>query len=208
MTKRHGAGIERFRRRQLRVRKWINFAEIAHWCSKEAGSIIRDERKRAAAFDTLARDALAGDFEENGKSLVLYLHPVTEKARMTREWLRNAINYSYDNANGRSQFLPYCWIPRRMFEAWLKKHRLEPPAWLQPVVDRTKGTQQKRSRTETDFAHKVIKAAFPTGVPDKTMLRNKSFLDRILEEIEKIPADQKPSPLPSDSTYLRAARRK
>jgi hypothetical protein len=94
-----------------------------------------------------------------------------------------------------------------MFEAWLKKHRLEPPAWLQPVVDHRKSTQQKRHRTET-FAHKVIKAAFPNGVPDKTMLRNKSFLDCIDKEVEKIPADKKPSPLPSDSTYLRAAGRK
>jgi hypothetical protein len=93
------AVIERFRKQQLRAPKWINFADIADWCSKEAGSIVPDERKRAAAFDTLARDALGGDFEENGKSLVLYLHPVIKKARMRREWLGNAINYSYDNAN-------------------------------------------------------------------------------------------------------------
>jgi hypothetical protein len=63
--------IERFTMRQRRLREWINFAEIADWCSREDGSIVPNEQKRRAAFDTLQNDLLSGEFEENGRSRVL-----------------------------------------------------------------------------------------------------------------------------------------
>ena len=78
------ARIQRFTQKQQQTREWINFAEIADWCSKEDHSIIPSEDKRAVAFGTLARDLLSGLFEENGRSRVLYLSPATTKARMTR----------------------------------------------------------------------------------------------------------------------------
>jgi hypothetical protein len=126
--------IERFTEAQLGARKWINFAEIAEWCSKEDQSIVANMEKSATAYDTLARDLLTGMFEENGRSRVLYLHPATAKARMTREWLRDAIDNNYDGDHGRTQYLAHCWIPRRLFERWLTKHRLaESPPWFQPA---------------------------------------------------------------------------
>jgi hypothetical protein len=119
--------------RQRRERKWINFAEIAEWCSKEDGSIVPNEQKRVAAFDTLQGDLLAGEFDENGRSRVLYLHPSTTKSRMTRAWLMDAIDNNYDGHRGRAQFLPCCWIPRRSFDRWLVKHRLaNKPARFEP----------------------------------------------------------------------------
>ena len=119
------ARIRRFTERQRQTREWINFAEIAEWCSKEIQSIVPSEEKRAAAFDCLASDLLAGEFEENGRSQVRYLHPITSKEWMTRKSLQDAIENNYDNHHGRSQYLPYCWIPRRLFERWLANHRLE-----------------------------------------------------------------------------------
>src|SRR5215471_8692120 len=74
-------GIERFKERQRRTREWINVAELAEWCSKEHQSIVPSEQKRAAAFDTLTSDLLAGEFEENGRSRVLYLHPAVARVR-------------------------------------------------------------------------------------------------------------------------------
>jgi hypothetical protein len=116
--------IRRFTEKQRHTRDWINFAEIAEWCSKEDQSILPNSEKSAAAYETLASDLLAGDFDENGSSHVLYLHPLTIKTRMTREWLRDAIDYNYDHVRGRSEYLTHCWMPRRMFERWLAKHRL------------------------------------------------------------------------------------
>ena len=127
------ARIERFAERQRQTREWINFAEIAEWCSKEDQSIVPNKEKSTAAFDTLASDLLAGEFEENGRSRVLYLHPATAKARMARDWLQDAIAHNYDGEHGRSEYLPHCWIQRRMFERWLAKHRLpESPPRFRP----------------------------------------------------------------------------
>jgi hypothetical protein len=95
------ARIERFTEKQGRDREWINFAEIAEWCSKEDGSIVSNEEKRAAAFDTLASDLLAGEFEENGRSRVLYLHPYSARARMTRGWLQDALEYNWGQSHAR-----------------------------------------------------------------------------------------------------------
>ena len=119
------ARINRFTEKQRRTREWINFAEIAEWCSKEDQSILSNKEKSAAAFDTLASDLLAGEFEENGRSRVLYLHPATARARMTREWLQDAIDHNYEGQRGRAQYLSHCWMPRRLFDRWLVKHRLQ-----------------------------------------------------------------------------------
>jgi hypothetical protein len=204
--------VEQFEKEQLCSREWINFADIADWCSKEARSIIPDEQKRAAAFDTLARDLLAGDFEEGKKSWVLYLHPKSEKRRMTRQWLNDAIDGDWDGHRGRSQYLPCCWIPRRMFDAWLKKHRLEQsPARFQPSVSQMldkKITRQKPPALAREFAREVIDKIFSGRIPSRKVLRDKSFLDHVHKELDKIPVTQKPHPLPSDATILRAAGRK
>ena len=83
---RRTARIERFTEIQQGKREWINFAEIAEWCSEES-SVVPNEVAREAAYQKLQRDLLEEDFEENGRSRVLYLHPNTSKARMTRDWL-------------------------------------------------------------------------------------------------------------------------
>jgi hypothetical protein len=211
----HGIGdIEEFEKIQRRTREYINFTEIADWCSREGGSVLPDERKRAAALDLLAKDLLAGEFEENGKSLVLYLHPAGEIALVGGKWLKDAINYNWDSDKGRFGFLPYCWMPRQMFEAWLKRHRLaeQLPARFQPSVDRVleKNIRQKRPRPAYagGFVRDVIDKAYPNGLPNKKILPNKSFLARIHRALRRLPAKKKPKSLPSDTTILRAAGRK
>jgi hypothetical protein len=143
------ARIQRFTEEQRQTLEWINFADIADWCSKEDHSIIPSEDKRAAAFDTLASDLLSGVFEENGRSRVLYLNPATTKARMTRAWLRDVIHHNYDNKRGTSQFLPHCWIPRGFFERWLARHRLQQsPSRFEPIVERA-STRLKKAKARS-----------------------------------------------------------
>jgi len=117
---RRAAQIERFKERQRKSRKWLNFAEIAEYYTREDQSIL--------PIDLLARDLLVGEFEENGHSLVLFLHPTLPPTRMTREWLKNVIKCDW----GRP-YLEYCWIPWRLFERWLARHRLPAsPSHFQP----------------------------------------------------------------------------
>jgi hypothetical protein len=132
--------IERFTARQRLIREWINFAEIAEWCSKEDGSIVPNEQKRAAAFDVLQTDLLAGEFEDSGRSRVLFLFSGVTKAKMTRASLKDAIEYDYDGKHGRS-YAAHCWIPRDMAEQWFERHRLPLPPWFaRPARRFTPGT--------------------------------------------------------------------
>jgi hypothetical protein len=202
------ARIKRFEKRQQEAREWINFADIADWCSKEDQSILPNERKREATFDTLASDLLAGEFEENGRSRVLFLHPTTAKARMTPEWFKNIRDHNYDGDHGRL-YLAHCWIPRRLFERWLARHRLpESPPRFNPV---NKSTQPARSpqrprekrRPSLQRAQVAIKAAYPNGVPDQATEPNKILCQRVSEKLTELNR-----PKVSDDTILRAAGRR
>src|SRR5262249_1975223 len=114
------------------AQEWINFAAIADWCAKEDGSILPNEKKREVAFDTLESDLLAGEFEENGRSRVLFLHPNSVRARMTRDWLKEVMDHNYDQEEG-GPILPHCWIHGSIFEGCLAKPRLPAsPSRFQP----------------------------------------------------------------------------
>jgi len=118
------ARMERFAQAQLRKREWLNFEEVAVLCSELDGSGAPNQAAFENACRNLERDLLSGDFEGNGRSRVLYLHPWTVKTRMTKEWYEDAIQYDYDDHGGRSQFLPWCWFSRTMYERWAAKHNL------------------------------------------------------------------------------------
>src|SRR5262245_46380033 len=91
------ARMERFAQAQRRKREWINFEEVAVLCSELDGSGVPNEAAFENAYKNLERDLQSGDFEENGQSRVLYLHPRTTRTRMTREWYQDATQYDYDN---------------------------------------------------------------------------------------------------------------
>jgi hypothetical protein len=226
------ARIERFKQYQRRVREWINFGEIADWCAREEQSIVPNEEKRTSAYTALAKDLLAGEFEKNdGRSRVLYLHPLTAKARMTRQWLQDAITNNYDGASGRQQYLPYCWIPRELFERWRVKHRLPAAPHFQPhqtamVAVAAKGVsqpnadaekqgaqprerlkQQRRARREVDRAAQALNVLYPNGdFPAQDSVPNKVLLDKINKSL----ASMKPplDPVKMDSALRAANRRK
>jgi hypothetical protein len=58
----HEDRIRRFAVAQRRKRLWINFAEIAEWCSELDGSAVPNEVAREYAYTMLERDLLAGVF--------------------------------------------------------------------------------------------------------------------------------------------------
>ena len=115
--------IRRFTESQRHRRDWINFAEIAEWCSELSGSVVSDEDARASAYDKLHADLMAGDFEERGKTRVLFLHPWTPMAKMTRDRARDFIELASPETL-RSEYWDHCWIPRSLFHRWLAKHNL------------------------------------------------------------------------------------
>jgi hypothetical protein len=201
IRRRRTARIKRFTEIQLRTREWINFKEIAAWCADESG-VVPNEEARAAAYQKLQDDLLDADFEENGRSQVLYLHPYTTKARMTREWLTRLLAFKdADRAAIISQYLAYCWIRRKFFERWLAKHRMqtspprfepelpEPPATRrQPATDAGNAVAPSMGRSADDAAPKG-----PFG-PERGKLRRYEAADReLFPELEQIMAKKQKS---------------
>src|SRR5262249_53270406 len=132
--------IRRFWEDQQRKREWINFAEIAEWFSELTGPA--KPKKAAAARDRayrmLEQDLLAGNFEEGGRSQVLFRCPRVSSthARMRRQRLRNAIDSNLDGEHGRF-YLKHCWLPRKLFERWRAWHQLpKSPPRFQPSQER------------------------------------------------------------------------
>jgi hypothetical protein len=180
--------ITRFTERQRRTRKWINFAEIAEWCSKEDQSIVPNKEKNATAFDTLARDLLTGEFEEGGRSLVLYLDAATATRRMTRSRLEDVIEHNLDGHQGRAQYLPLCWIPRRLFDRWLTKHRLEQsPQRFQPrCVERASTNASWKAApvgAKTRGILDAINQLWPRGIPNGLSAKERD--NAIRKQLEK-----------------------
>ena len=165
------ARMERFAHTQLRKREWLNFEEIAELCLELNGSGVPNEAARENAFKNLERAVLLGDFDENGRSRVLYLHPSTVRTRMTREWLQDAIEYNYDGHRGRSKFLPWCWVSRAMYERWAAKHNLpiSPP----------------RFRPEHAVTAVVAQATASDRLPRPTAKRRRPADEQIRQELEK-----------------------
>ena len=160
------ARMERFAQAQLRKRDWINFEEVAVLCSELDGSGVPNEAAFENACRNLERDLLTGDFEDNGRSRVLYLHPRTVETRMTKEWYQDAIQYDYDDHRGRSQFLPWCWVSRAMYERWAAKHNLPiSPPRFRPKHLATAGQPSRQQAPHASPAqsgvHASAAAAFP-----------------------------------------------
>jgi hypothetical protein len=172
------AKIQRFKQHQQRVREWFNFGDIAEWCAREEQSIVPNEEKRTAAYTALAKDLLAGEFDgKNGRTTVLYLHEQTAKARMTRQWLQDAITHNYDGAGGRQQYLPYCWIRREFFERWRVKHRLPASPHFQPYEKAAEAALKRTKRGRPPvYNWPGVKERLATYVAQHGPIKNKEDL--------------------------------
>jgi hypothetical protein len=148
---------------QQRARQWIAFRELAEWLLEFNGG---------DAYDMLQRDLLAGDFEEGGRSKVLYLHYLSPRARMTRQRLNDVLD-TFSLADVRSEYLARCWLPRRMFDRWLAKHELlSSPARFEPQEEAREqptsvSRRGRRPRADWDAVELAFLEVIKTrGLPD------------------------------------------
>jgi hypothetical protein len=196
------ARIERFTKIQRDKREWISFAEIAEYCSEESG-VVPNEVARETAYEKLLADLLEGDFEENGRSQVLYLHPYTTKARMTREWLIGLLEFKdADRATIISQYLANCWMRRVFVERWLAKYRMEPrPQRFEPKRQTPSATTQPsvsqvhNTVTQPVIIHTVSDPPRKRRYgPESGTLRRYEDADRALfPELERIMVEEQKS---------------
>jgi hypothetical protein len=206
------ARIGRFTKIQRDKREMINFVEIAEHCSEENG-VVPNEVARETAYEKLLADLLEGDFEKNGVSQILYLHPYTSKTRMTREWLKGLLEFKdADRTAIISQCLAHCWMPRVFLERWLAKHRMEPrPQRFEPTEGKHVTQSSGKSgppapatrQPQQERARRALRALFGSEVPDAATLPNKHLDDKVNKWLE----DQDQPPV-KQRTIRRAAGRK
>jgi hypothetical protein len=200
------ARIKHFKKTQQRSREWINFGDVAEWCAREEQSIVPNEEKRTAAYTALTNDLLAGEFDgKNGRSRVLYLHESIAKARMTRPWLQDAITHNYDNASGRQQYLPHCWIPWELFERWRVKHRLPTSPHFQPQAEAATAAPKKMKRgRRPEYNWDGVKERLTPYVAKHGVLK----MDELLQKCAEFASNLHPKGNVPDDSTIRAAIKK
>jgi len=140
---RRTARILRFADRQKKQREWIQFSELAERYGRNIGI--------AEGYEQLKRAVIAGEFERDGRSRVLYLHPAVTAAKMTREKMRNAVE-TFPAETVRRHYLAPCWIPRELADAWWVIHGPQALNEAETTLPSDPAAKGKRGRKEYDDA--------------------------------------------------------
>ena len=139
------AAVERFAEEQRRRQEWISFAAIGDWFARQDNAVVPNEAARSGAYELLRDAVLSGEFEEDGKSQVRFLHPRHETGELSRQRtaeretekavsLPDALEiFSFDDVI--AHYLAYCWIPRRLLHRWLTKYGLSAPIRFDPEAE-------------------------------------------------------------------------
>ena len=216
--------IKHFEESQRHRHEWIKFAEIAEEYS-ERGGPARPKKAAAArerAYTILESDLIAGYFEERGRSRVRFVFPGVSwtHGKMTRKWLKDAIDNDWDGRRGRS-YLENCWLPRTLYKRWCARHHLstspprfqptegENPTWSSnksgrpPTADEAAPKDQARRQPGRERARRALEALFGSRVPDAAALPNKRLAAQVNEWLE-----ERKQPSVGQRTIQRAAGRK
>jgi hypothetical protein len=121
----HEDMIQHFLEDQQCKREWIPTTEIAEWYSDLSGATPNKSALEEDALKMIERDLLAGLFQRDGRSQILFRCPGVSLAhgKMTPQWLREAIIYNWDREHGR-YYLRYCLLRQDVFQDWCARHHL------------------------------------------------------------------------------------
>jgi hypothetical protein len=166
--------IERFRQRQRKLSEWVCFADISDWCARTTGDIKPDEERRILTYQELRKSLTIGEFEQAGRSRVLFLSPATSIAKMTRERF-DLIATVFDGETLNSEYLSCCWIPRDLCQQWFDSKRLPTPQWLA----RSQASPVPRTQSASEYSWTEAAGSNPPAVtydPDDRLLEHKAAL--------------------------------
>jgi hypothetical protein len=189
------ARILRFAERQKKQRAWISFSELAERYGRNIGI--------TEGYEQLKRAVINGEFERNGRSRVLYLHPAVTIAKMTRERMRNAVE-TYPLETVRRHYLAPCWIPRELADAW-EKPSYEPWRQEPQLTERPKRKHKGHKQPKRVRVRAILHQIFSSGIPPESELSNKELLRLFDEQLKK--PELKTTLHAHDRTVLRAAGR-
>jgi len=167
--------IDRFAAKQQHIRRWISFVEIADACARAASpvSIVEEDEARALAYRRLVESMARGEFERNGRSLVLLLFPELLASvpphRLTFDYFRGMVeaygltDFSSDSGLVREN-LWFCWLPSDLCREWFERHLLAWPDEFNPQ-DQTLGARPERH--EKNLKIEVSESVPDTVAPEK-----------------------------------------
>lgn len=170
--------IKAFLELQRKGREWISFTEIADHCAREGGSIVPDEQRRKRAYAELSAAILRGDFDQTGRSHVLFLSEHSCFARMTAERLRDIQGIAgwTDDGTIDRQYLACCWVPAAMARAWFGRLNLPPLAHLlaaRQKIERARAVPKRRPGrpTRQEEIENVLRDA-ELNQPNKVLIQH------------------------------------
>jgi hypothetical protein len=130
--KRRREWIEKFAERQGVAKRWIGVIDLVDWCAQSTTTASDDEEAKAreVAYRRFAESVRRGEFERNGRSMLLYLDTLvtddsaSPRCRLTREQFEIAFDAA---AMPPAPSLPLtvlncCWLPRELARRWLESH--------------------------------------------------------------------------------------
>jgi hypothetical protein len=129
------ARIERYA--QQINRKWTCLAEL----------LTKGGDKQ---FRPLLNSLLKGEFNNNGRCRVLWLHPWSPPKRMTPEFMAsNVKNYEATPSTIRDQFVARCWVPRETAVSWAKAHKIKLHG--KSLRGRPRGQRQVENKNDAQY---------------------------------------------------------
>jgi hypothetical protein len=125
--------ISHFQVRQRIIYAWICLGEIADWCARSVTgtSVAAEEQARELAYQRLDQSARDAEFEAEGQSRILYIHPRMRRDGASRRWLTREALRGVDNIR---LIAAYCWLPPGVARRWLATHGYPWPAHFDPIV--------------------------------------------------------------------------
>src|SRR5204863_3632658 len=109
--------IAKFAQLQRNTKRWIACADLIEWCAQSTTTSSNHEQieAREVAYRCLAESIHRGEFEQNGRSKVLYLdamvttHAPSPSCRLTRAQFERVLEVSAERI-----VLNCCWLQNDM----------------------------------------------------------------------------------------------
>jgi hypothetical protein len=101
-------------------------------------------------FRPLLNSLLKGEFNNNGRCRVLWLHPWSPPKHMTPEFMASTVkDYEATPSTIRVQFVAHCWIPKGMAMSWAKAHKIKLHG--KSPRGRSRGQRQAENKNDAQY---------------------------------------------------------
>jgi hypothetical protein len=182
VKQRYAARVRRFEEMHFLGSRWISFRRINEWFEKRPSDF--------PSYAQMAAAILAGKFEANGRSQILFLW--TDNVLIERgasgTTARPAFRFTvreYRKASHQApsvleaEYLSRFWIPRAICARWFLDEGYPLPPWLQSVV--SNAVQRVPTTGKKPKLWLYFREHFPAGVPNPSLEPRQTLQGKLLK---------------------------